>query len=451
MAEWKACYGRLTFVQPMSIVADARRLLEDGPICDACMGRPFADRSFGLTNAERGHALRVATALDDDEPFEATPDEDCWVCEGETARFEEWAEQAAAALEGIEFATYQVGTRAPPLIEENERLFREGAGLPADAGEPFKSEVNREVGKRLGPLTGTEVDFDRPDVVVLLNVERGDVDVQVNPAFVYGRYRKLQRGIPQTEWTCRECGGSGKQMAAGGGEEPCEHCDGAGYMYEESVEQLVAPPVLEAMDGEEALFHGAGREDIDARMVGTGRPFVVEVKHPRRRLPDVEALEAAIDDFADGKVEVGGLALATHEMVERVKELPASKTYRADVAFAEPVEQSAFEDALAELDGTTVEQYTPNRVDHRRANLTRTRTVYEIDGELTDDRHAEVTLHGEGGLYVKELISGDEGRTEPSLAGLLRVDAEVAALDVLAVEGEAEPFESPEFILDRSD
>jgi len=50
-----------------------------------------------------------------------------------------------------------------------------------------------------------------------------------------------------------------------------------------------------------------------------------------------------------------------------------------------------------------------------------------------------VEIHGEGGLYIKELISGDEGRTEPSLAGLLGVGAEVTALDVVAVEGEDEP------------
>ena len=432
----------------MTILDDARALLADGPICDYCLGRPFADRSFGLSNADRGRSLRISVDLEEDEPFEPTDPEECWVCEGQTANFEEWAEQAASALEGIDFSTYQVGTRVPPLIEENDRLFREGAGLAEDAGELFKSEVNREVGKRLGQLTETEVDFDRPDVLVLLNVERGDMDVQINPAFVYGRYRKLERDIPQTEWPCRECGGSGKQMATDGSSESCDHCGGSGYMYDESVEQLTTPPVLEAMDGSEALFHGAGREDVDALMLGTGRPFVIEIKHPKNRSPDVASLERAINDFADGKAEVEGLALATHEMVERVKELSASKTYRADVEFSEPVDETAFRAVLDELDGITLEQYTPQRVDHRRAKKTRTRTVYEIDGELHDDRHADVTLHGEGGLYVKELISGDDGRTDPSLAGLLDVDATVTALDVIAVEGEDEPFDDPAFLKD---
>jgi tRNA pseudouridine synthase 10 len=200
------------------------------------------------------------------------------------------------------------------------------------------------------------------------------------------------------------------------------------------------------MDGEEALFHGAGREDVDALMVGTGRPFVIEIKQPRERNVDTDALEAEINEFADGKAEVTDLTLATHEMVERVKELDASKTYRMDVAFEDDVTEQALEEAVEELRGTTVEQDTPQRVDHRRASITRTRTVYDIDGHLEDPRTGELEIHGEGGLYVKELVSGDEGRTTPSLAGLLGVGAAVTALDVVAVEGMDEPFDDPEYL-----
>ncbi|MFB6121108.1 MAG: tRNA pseudouridine(54/55) synthase Pus10 [Halobacteriaceae archaeon] len=424
-------------------LADARAVLAAGPVCDACLGRVFADRSFGLGNDDRGRGLRVTAALADDEPYEAPDARDCWVCEGLTDRYDEWAERVVDAVAGVEFETYQVGSRVPPLLAENDRLLREDAGLDDDAGEELKSEMNREVGKRVGQATGAEVDFERPDVLALCNVERGDVDVQVNPAFVYGRYRKLERGIPQTEWPCRECGGSGKQLGDDG-EEDCDHCGGSGYLYDRSVEELVAPHVREVMDGDEAVFHGAGREDVDAKMLGTGRPFVVEVKEPRFRSPDVDALEDAIND-EDG-VAVSDLELATYEMVERVKGLDARKTYRADVAFDAPVTETDLANAIADLDGTTVAQETPTRVDHRRAAKTRERTVYDISAELVDERHAVVELTGEGGLYVKELVSGDEGRTKPSLAGLLGCHATVTALDVLDVAGEEEDFADPEFL-----
>ncbi|PSP33363.1 tRNA pseudouridine(54/55) synthase Pus10 [Halobacteriales archaeon QH_10_70_21] len=403
----------------MSPIDDARGLLATGPLCDSCLGRPVADRSFGLTDAERGRALRTTVALADDEPFE-TPDAECWVCEGTCERFDELADRLVDALGDTELYTYQVGTRVPPLLEENDRLLREEAGLDPEAGEPLKTELNREVGRRVGARLGAEVDFQRPDVQFLLDLEADAVEVQRNSVSVYGRYRKLQRGIPQTEWDT----------------------------YDESVEELVAPPFLSALRGTEAVFHGAGREDVDALMLGSGRPFVLEVKKPRRRDADLGELASEVNESE--KVAVEALAFVSHEMVARVKEHDATKTYRATVEFDEPVAETDLEAALADLDGATVDQRTPHRVDHRRADRVREREVLSVDGDLDDDRTAVVDVHGEGGLYIKELMSGDEGRTEPSLAGLLGVDATVTALDVLDVEGVDGPFLTDEFRRERA-
>ena len=427
----------------MDVLKVAARATATGPVCDACLGRLVADRSFGLSNAERGSSLRTTLALREDADYEPVDVVDCWVCEGYCDTFDTWAERAAAAVEGVEFATYNVGTRPPPLVEENESLLREEAELDPDAGEPFNSEFNREVGKRVGRLTGAEVSFDRPDVQFTIDLADDELDTKVNSTFVYGRYRKLERDIPQTEWPCRECHGSGIA-----GHEPCDHCGGSGYLYDDSVEEFTAPIVEDVFDGTAATFHGAGREDVDARMLGTGRPFVIEIEEPRRRRVDVERLEGDINAFADGAVEVEGLRLATYEMVARVKELEASKRYRAEVAFGDDVTESRLADAIERLDGATVTQYTPNRVDHRRASMTRERDVYDAAAEFVDPRHAVVEIHGAGGLYIKELVSGDEGRTEPSLAGLLGVDATVTALNVLAVEGDDEPFERAAFFRD---
>ncbi|WP_336135414.1 tRNA pseudouridine(54/55) synthase Pus10 [Natronomonas amylolytica] len=404
----------------MTVIDDARELLATGPLCDSCLGRPFADRSFGLTNAERGRALRTTVALEDDDPFE-TPDEDCWVCEGICERFDELADRVVEALGETELYTYQVGTRVPPLVEENDRLLRLDAGLEEDVGEQLKTEVNREVGRRVGAKLDAEVDFERPDVQFTVDLEADEIDVQRNSIAIYGRYRKLERDIPQTEWV----------------------------KFDESVEELVAPPFMSAFRGTEAVFHGAGREDVDALMLGTGRPFVLEVKNPRRRDADLKELEAEVNASTDGKAEVENLAFARYDMVERVKELDASKTYRATVDFHEPVDEADFEAALEALDGATIEQRTPHRVDHRRADLVRERQVLSIEGELEDEYTATVDVHGEGGLYIKELVSSDEGRTEPSLAGELGVDAEVSALDVISVQGVDEPFLTDEYRLER--
>lgn len=407
----------------MNLIDNARALVATGPLCHSCLGRPFADRSFGLTNAERGRALRTTLALADDEPFEP-PEDRCWVCEGLCDRFDELAEQAATALGETELYTYQVGSRVPPLLEENDRLLRIDAGMDEDAGEELSTELNREVGRRLGRLLGATVDFERPDVQFLVDLESDPdrIEVQRNSVSIYGRYRKLERGIPQTEWE----------------------------KFETSVEELVSPPFLSTFRGTDAVFHGAGREDVDALMLGSGRPFVLEIKEPRRRDADLDALATEVNEGTGGRVEIENLQFVTYEMIERVKEHDASKTYRATVDFDDTVGEASFEAAIEALEGTTIEQRTPNRVSHRRADLVRERTVLDIDGSLTDTYTASVEIHGEGGLYIKELISGDEGRTEPSLAGLLGVDATVRTLDVIDVEGRDEPFLTPEFRLERN-
>jgi tRNA pseudouridine synthase 10 len=45
-----------------------------------------------------------------------------------------------------------------------------------------------------------------------------------------------------------------------------------------------------------------------------------------------------------------------------------------------------------------------------------------------------VEVVGEAGLYIKELVSGDSGRTQPSLAQILGRTARVVSLDVVLVK-----------------
>jgi len=61
--------------------------------------------------------------------------------------------------------------------------------------------------------------------------------------------------------------------------------------------------------------------------------------------------------------------------------------------------------------------------------------VYSADLVESSGTSARIVIRGDSGLYIKELISGDGGRTKPSLAGSLGVDAVVAELDVINVGG----------------
>ncbi|RJS67986.1 tRNA pseudouridine(54/55) synthase Pus10, partial [Candidatus Bathyarchaeota archaeon] len=51
---------------------------------------------------------------------------------------------------------------------------------------------------------------------------------------------------------------------------------------------------------------------------------------------------------------------------------------------------------------------------------------------------AEIKIRCQGGLYIKELVTGDNGRTNPNISSLIKVKAVPKELDVLnvVVEGE---------------
>jgi len=210
-------------------------------------------------------------------------------------------------------------------------------------------------------------------------------------------------------------------------------------MYETSVEELVAAEVMKATSGGEHAFHGMGREDIDARMLGNGRPFVLEIKNPNTRKLDLGEMERKINGFAAEKVEVSSLRLSSSREVERLKAAEFSKTYNVKVRI--PGWQDGREKLKKEVSvfgGLQVSQQTPTRVAHRRADLVRKRKVLAL--ELLDwdeaGKLAEFSITAESGTYIKELVTGDGGRTIPSVSEKTGANCEVAELDVVKVHDE---------------
>ena len=49
---------------------------------------------------------------------------------------------------------------------------------------------------------------------------------------------------------------------------------------------------------------------------------------------------------------------------------------------------------------------------------------------------AILNVEAESGTYIKELISGDEGRTKPSISEMINNPCKVIELDVLEIKGE---------------
>ncbi len=439
----------------MSVLEKAFSILERYPLCDSCLGRQFALLGRGVENSERGRVLKLSLTMQSGassiaekakgarmlkvlatngfsrEAEEAlrqlgkqipkSKPRTCFLCEDRFLLLNSLLEKMMVELAFYEYESFLIGIELPVTVEEREDELKAAFGI--NFGESIRHELGRSLGKRLEERTGKAVEYKKPDVTLIVNPFSGIFRLQSNPLFVAGRYRKLVRDIPQSKWFCSSCRGKG-----------CEQCKGTGKMYPESVEELVSKPFLEAAEGEKTAFHASGREDIDARMLGRGRPFVVEVTKPMKRKLDLTKLEEVINENAIGRVEVSSLRIASKDLVARLKKAEcAQKEYCALVEFEHDLSEKNLLFLQEKLSGTTIKQQTPRRVLHRRADLTRERYIYKVKVKLVSPRRVEMHVRCQGGLYVKELVSGDDGRTVPSVSELLGNRAETLKLDVLNV------------------
>jgi len=403
-------------------------------VCDNCLGRQFGELLSGFTNEQRGKIIRnyIAFLIDSGENVDVDlknfygikfrnakikPEKpkECKLCKNFFfEQIDGVAKKVAEKLKGFETNTFLIGTVVPNELAKAEEDFWNKVGI--EWCEPIKNEINREIGKRVERLAKKKFDSKNPDATVLVDLNTGQIRVAVRSLYVFGGYSKLVRGLPQTKWICNECGGKG-----------CKKCKGVGKMYKNSVQEIIEKPFLKAVGSKSSKFHGAGREDIDALCLGQ-RPFVIEIVKPLKRKIDLKKIEK--DLKKSKKVKVYGLKFAEKDLIKRLKAAKVDKTYRAVVDFAKAIDKKKLK-LLKKLPSMPIIQKTPLRVVHRRADKFRKRLVKKISFRVLAKKRLELTITAEGGLYIKELISGDEGRTEPNITEMINNKVKKISLDVI--------------------
>lgn len=398
-------------------ILKAKELFEltEGNICNHCLGRKLSSLVKGEDNLDRAKKISEELNINQD-------DADCVICGNIFDRInDELFDKIYNKIEhlGVEFDTFLVGTSLDKAIKQKDDEISDSLDVVV---EPIKKELNRIIGSEIENNSDKEVSFEKQDIVINVDIrKKTKVRLQINPLFIEGKYNKYLRGIPQTKWPCTKCKGRG-----------CDECNGTGKQYPESVEELLSERILEVTRGYEAKFHGAGREDIDVLMLGSGRPFVLEIKEPKIRKINLKELEEEINKSAEGKTAYHGLKFVERNRKAEIKVSSPDtyKVYKALVKCEEPYDKSKLKD-LEKLD--EINQQTPIRVLRRRADKVRIKHVKELKSEVIDDYTFEITIKTEGGLYIKELISGDEGRSKPNVSEILGVNAVCAQLDVIEV------------------
>lgn len=135
------------------------------------------------------------------------------------------------------------------------------------------SKVNAETYMKYIPV---------PPIVPKHSLKLDKITANGPTIFVAGRYRKLSRSLSQTPWILR-----GKRM------------------MEESVSEIIIENVASyfGVPEDKVIFSSSGREDVDVRCLGKGRPFVMEIPDARKStLP--RNIAGSIESFVEKSQKV---------------------------------------------------------------------------------------------------------------------------------------------------
>ncbi|KAL1922884.1 uncharacterized protein VTP21DRAFT_9260 [Calcarisporiella thermophila] len=248
--------------------------------------------------------------------------------------------------------------------------------------------------------------------------------------FLGGRYLKYSRTVSQTPWAP----------------------DGV-RLTETSVSEIIGDHLKEAYRADEYKFVSAGREDANVRMLGSGRPFYMEIINPRqiRQQENTASLADKINAAHPDLVGVRDFTRIGASDVTEMKEGEEnkSKTYSALVWSSHPVTAPQLEKLEQKYStGFVVDQRTPLRVLQRRAPLVRPKRIHALQFKTTENPHYFIArFKTEAGTYIKELVHGDLGRTRPNIAEMIgeacdrpgECEADLIELDVVEVDLEWPP------------
>jgi tRNA pseudouridine synthase 10 len=302
-----------------------------------------------------------------------------------------------------QFGTFTVGVSVPEGIQEREDELRSDMRLKGS--ETIKTQAGRLIAAEVSQGLRKRVDRQRPDLTLLADFGAEEVSATARPLHYYARYTKPGT-ILQRKSLCSHCRGSG-----------CEKCSGTGHEQRPSVERVVGKKLSGFTGSDRMTFTWLGSEDRESRVLPPGRPFLVEVKNPRKR---------KVPGKFGARIR-GGLVSVSRGRVLPSKpvRLPAFR-FRTLIRAVAATRVSP--EALAELRSRFRKASVTFERPHNRPTMKTVRRVSARARGRTIFIEAEL----DGGLPVKRFVSGE--LVSPSVSEVLKTEVGCRTFDIFGVK-----------------
>ena len=320
-----------------------------------------------------------------------------------------------------QFDTFLIGATLPANLFEKEDQIR--ARFKIRGRENIKSQLIRDLRKKFSEVTKKRIDILHPDLTINLQFQKNtslEINTKMRPLIMLGRYIKKNRGIPQRS------GGehnSGNEVCIQS--EPYRivsqtprQASVIRTLEDASIQSIMSKEILRITKGEALKFSWIGSEDENSLVLGSGRPFFVQIRNPKTIHLNQKTL----------RFQEYGLFVNIEEFFERLPEQPVQFIAKTRIVI-QASRQIGKEGGLKIKSLANSIVVFQNQKNKSRSSAKR---IYSIDIVKINNKIFELDVVADGGLAIKQFVEGRE-YISPNISAVANLQCKCLLFDILDI------------------
>ncbi|MFY9299727.1 MAG: tRNA pseudouridine(54/55) synthase Pus10 [Candidatus Nitrosotenuis sp.] len=370
------------------VLVTSQKILAEYDLCDHCLGRLFAKKlglaSSRLLGRKIHKALKKKTTR-------------CHICKNVFDNLHTYLTKMLESSSGYEFRTFLVGATLKPSVMDRDDHIRSQFKLRGIDG--IKTSITRELARQFSKKTKKRSQQLDPELTITVDFKTESCSVYSRPVYVFGRYVKEVRGIPQKQKPCENCLGKG-----------CFTCGHHGMTGYDSVEGMLCRYLFERFGAPQAKITWVGGEDSTSLVLGAGRPFFARIANPKKRNPRLQK-----------KIKADKITIRSLKIIPKIPVTPVSFVSKVGllVSSENPVRQEDIE-KLGQLQKSTIAIYENSG---RRVE----KSIYDVHYKINSENSFRLFLKVDGGVPLKRLVTGEN--VFPNVSDLISIKSKCETFD----------------------
>ena len=354
-------------------------ILKNYDLCEYCAGR-IISKSVGKSPSKFLGKKYI-------EKFSKSSNEKCYICKNIFDHLDTMLHNILEKSSNYNFQTYNLGIILKPSFLERDDYLKSKYKLKGI--ENVKFSIATELAKKISKRTNSEKITCAPDLFIQVNFKDESCTLRTKPMFVYGRYNKKIRKLPQKQELCSKCNGIG-----------CHNCNFKGIENIVSIEGKISNFFINKFNANQVKINWIGGEDQSSLVLGNGRPFFAKILNPKKR-----------NRILRKRFDLDGVNLSD---LQKLSLQPKGNiSFKSEVSITVDTKKPISSNQLKKL--KTLENTIINDISRDKKNIEK--QIYKINYKKLKKNSFILDLIVDGGMPIKSFIQNSD--VNPNVSELL--------------------------------